>query len=62
MGLYFDGYSVCTAGVCMCFHPVQTCAAFQLPKANGQNLVNELILEMLLFAQFLTTFQVAALI
>lgn len=45
-------------------HPVQTHAAFRLPKVSGQNLMNriEQMLEMLLFAQFLTTFQVAALI
>ena len=50
--------------VCVYIHPVQTRGAFQLPNVNGQNLINriELMLEMLLFARFLTTFQVAALI
>lgn len=50
--------------VCIYIHAVQTRATFHPPKVNGQNLINriELMLEMLLVVQFLTTFQVAAVI
>lgn len=51
----------CVLQGCLYIQPVQKHAAFKVPKINGQSSVNT-IPEMLLFAQVLTTFQVAALI